>query len=74
MGECLYDRSFCRYRMVGIPVQIFVSMCRFYIHCGVDNVVAVRGALSFQERNASFTVRTLHSELDVCIHLIYVVE
>ena len=74
MGECLYGRPFCRYRMVGIPVQISVSMCRFSIQCGVDGTVGVRGALSVQEKNASFTVRTLLSELDVVIHLIYVVE
>ena len=74
LGECLHDRSFCRYRMAGIPVQIPVSMCRFSIHCGVDSMVAVRGALSVHESNASFTVRALHNELDVGIHLIYVVE
>ena len=59
--------------MGGISVQISVSMCRFSIHCGVESMVGVRGALSVQERNASFTVRTLHSELDVGNHLIYVV-
>ena len=42
MGECLYDRPFCRYRMVGIPVQISVSICRFSILCGVDSIVGVR--------------------------------
>ena len=68
MGECLYDRPFCRYRIAGIPVQISVSMCRFSIHCGVHSMVGVRGALSVQERNASLTVMTLHSKLDVGIH------
>ena len=37
-------------------------------------MVAVRGALSVKERNASFTVRILHSTLDVGIHLIYEIE
>ena len=60
--------------MVEISVQISLSICRFSIHCDVDSMVGVRGALSVQERNASFTVRTLHSELDIGIHLIYVAE
>ena len=45
-----------------------------HIHCSVDSMVGVRGALSVQERNASPTVSRLHSELNVGIHLIKVVE
>ena len=74
MGECFCDRSLCRYRMVGISVQISVSMCRFSLHYGLVSMVGARDAVSVQERNGSFTVRTLHSELDVGINLIYVFE
>ena len=74
LGECLYNRSFCRYRMVGIPVQMSVSMCRCSIHCVMDSMVGVGGALSVQERNVSITNRTLNSEFDVGIHFIYAVE
>ena len=35
--------------MVGIPVQISVSMCRVSLHCGVDSMVGVRGAFSVQK-------------------------
>ena len=47
--------------MVGIPIQIPVSMCRFSIHGGVYSVVAVGDTLGVQEGNASFTVRPFHS-------------
>ena len=39
MGECLNDRPFCRYEMLGIPIQISVCMCWFSIHSSVYSVV-----------------------------------
>ena len=53
--------------MVGTPIQIPVSMCRFSVHSGVYHVVGIGGTLGVQERDASFIVRTFHNELCVVI-------
>ena len=58
----------------GISFQIPASICRFSIHSGVHSVVGIRGTLDVQEGNASFIVRTFHSELYVVIQLIYIIE
>ena len=46
-------------------------MCVVY---GAYSVVGVWSALSVQERNASFIVWTIHSELYVVTYIIYLVE
>ena len=74
MGEHLNDRPFCRYWVIGTPIQISVCMCGFSLHSSVYSVVLVWSTLSVQERNAFFIVWTLHSELYMVIHVIYMIE
>ena len=49
-------------------------MCWFPIYCGADGVIRVGGECGVQERDTSFTVWRLYCELDVGIHLVYVIK
>ena len=49
-------------------------MCGFSIHGGVYSEIRVWSAFCVQERDSTFIVWTLHSELYVVIHIINMVE
>ena len=52
----------------------YLSVCVGFHSTVLYSMVGVLGAPSVQEQNASFIVRTLHGELYVVIHLIYMVQ